>query len=69
MKYWCAPTPRPDPDNRTPVGAVDTGINPMGTDSEGQALGEPEGVLPSRAQAAAMAEDAGPQKVREPRLA
>ena len=35
VKYWRAPTPQPEPDTRISVWAVDTGINPLGTDSDG----------------------------------
>ena len=36
LKYWREPTERPAPDSRIVVGTVDTGINPLATDSEGQ---------------------------------
>ena len=42
VKYWREPTARPDPDTRRPVGAVDTGISPMATDSEGQVWENPK---------------------------
>ena len=34
--------PSPEPDNRIPLGAVDTGINPHATDSEAQAWENPK---------------------------
>ena len=37
INYWKPPVPQPEPDTLLPAGAVDTGINPLGTDSEGQA--------------------------------
>ena len=42
LKYWKAPIADPNPDNRIPVGAVDTGINPHATDSEGQVWENPK---------------------------
>ena len=42
VKYWREPTARPEPDTRLPVGAVDTGISPMATDSEGQIWENPK---------------------------
>lgn len=42
VKYWRKPTEQPDPDSRIAVGAVDTGINPMATDSEGQVWENPK---------------------------
>ena len=42
VKYWREPTARPEPDTRLPAGAVDTGINPMATDSEGQVWDNPK---------------------------
>ena len=42
VKYWREPSARPEPDNRTPVGAVDTGISPMAADSEGQVWENPK---------------------------
>ncbi len=42
VKYWREPTEQPDPDSRIAVGAVDTGINPMATDSEGQVWENPK---------------------------
>ena len=42
VKYWREPTPRPEPDTRIAVGAVDTGISPLGTDSEGQVWENPK---------------------------
>ena len=42
VKHWRAPTERPDPDTRMAVGAVDTGISPMGTDSAGQVWENPK---------------------------
>ena len=41
LKYWKEPEPRPQPDHRT-VGAVDTGINPHATDSDGQIYENPQ---------------------------
>ena len=40
LKLWRAPEPIPENDNRR-TGAVDTGINPMGTDSDGQEYENP----------------------------
>ena len=40
LKLWRAPQPIPENDNRR-TGAVDTGINPMGTDSDGQEYENP----------------------------
>ena len=42
VKYWRAPTARPGSDTRIAVGAVDTGISPMSTDSEGQVWENPK---------------------------
>ena len=42
VKYWRAPTARPGSDTRIAVGAVDTGISPMATDSEGQVWENPK---------------------------
>ena len=42
LKYWRAPTRRTEPDNRIASGAVDTGINPLATDSEGQVWENPK---------------------------
>ena len=42
VKYWREPTAKPDPDSRIAVGAVDTGISPMATDSEGQVWENPK---------------------------
>ena len=42
VKYWRAPTVRPEPDSRIAAGAVDTGINPLATDSEGQVWENPK---------------------------
>ena len=42
VKYWRGPTARPEPDTRLPTGAVDTGISPMATDSEGQVWENPK---------------------------
>ena len=41
LKYWKAPTSRPDADRRG-AGAVDTGINPHATDSDGQIYQNPK---------------------------
>ena len=41
LKRWKAPEPVPDPDTRT-AGAVDTGINPHATDSDGQTYENPK---------------------------
>ena len=41
INYWKPPLPKPDPDTRVPQGAVDTGINPLATDSEGQTWENP----------------------------
>lgn len=40
LKRWKAPEPVPPPDPRT-AGAVDTGINPHATDSDGQTYENP----------------------------
>ena len=40
LKLWQQPKPAPEPDTRT-AGAVDTGINPSATDSDGQAYQNP----------------------------
>ena len=37
IKMWQPPKPAQKPETRIAHGAVDTGINPLGTDSEGQA--------------------------------
>ena len=42
VKYWKAPLEQPDVDARIPHGAVDTGINPHATDSEGQTWENPK---------------------------
>ena len=42
INYWKPPVPQPEPDTLLPAGAVDTGINPLGTDSEGQAWENPK---------------------------
>ena len=42
VNYWKQPLSKPDPDTRIPLGAVDTGINPLATDSEGQAWENPK---------------------------
>ena len=42
LKYWKEPLPEPEPDARIPDGAVDTGINPHATDSEGQTWESPK---------------------------
>ena len=42
INYWKPPLPKPDPDPRIPQGAVDTGINPLATDSEGQTWENPK---------------------------
>ena len=42
VKYWREPTVRPEPDTRIAAGAVDTGINPLATDSEGQVWENPK---------------------------
>ena len=42
LKYWREPTMCPEPDSRIAAGAVDTGINPMATDSEGQVWENPK---------------------------
>ena len=40
--YWKPPVEPPEPDSRITAGAVDTGINPLGTDSEGQTWENPK---------------------------
>ena len=42
VNYWAAPVPVPEPDDRVEHGAVDTGINPHATDSEGQVWENPK---------------------------
>ena len=42
INYWAEPVPIANPDNRTQNGAVDTGINPHATDSEGQTWENPK---------------------------
>ena len=42
INYWAKPIPVPDPDERIEHGAVDTGINPHATDSEGQTWENPK---------------------------
>ena len=42
VKYWREPATHPNPDTRIPVGAVDTGISPHATDSEGQTWENPK---------------------------
>ena len=41
LKYWKEPEPRPEPDQRV-TGAVDTGINPHATDSDGHTYENPK---------------------------
>ena len=56
IKMWQPPKPAPQPESRIDHGAVDTGINPLGTDSEGQDLAKSQGLLPSlSAQATSLA--------------
>ena len=42
INYWKAPETKPDPDERLEHGAVDTGINPLATDSEGEIWENPK---------------------------
>ena len=42
VNYWKAPETKPDPDERIEHGAVDTGINPLATDSEGEIWENPK---------------------------
>ena len=42
INYWKPPVEQPHPDNRLATGAVDTGINPAATDSEGQTWENPK---------------------------
>ena len=42
INYWKKPSEKPDPDTRVPQGAVDTGINPLATDSEGHTWENPK---------------------------
>ena len=42
LNYWKPPVETPEPDTRIPNGAVDTGINPLATDSEGQVWENPK---------------------------
>ena len=42
INYWAEPVPIHDPDDRIENGAVDTGINPLATDSEGQTWKNPK---------------------------
>ena len=41
VQYWKEPEPRPKPDHRR-TGAVDVGINPLGTDSDGEVFLNPK---------------------------
>ena len=41
INYWKPPQVKPEPDTRIEHGAVDTGINPHGTDSDGQTWENP----------------------------
>ena len=41
LKVWREPEPKPETENR-PIGAIDTGINPLGTDSDGQEYENPK---------------------------
>ena len=41
VQYWKEPEPRPRPDHRR-TGAVDVGINPLGTDSDGEVFTNPK---------------------------
>ena len=56
LKLWKPPEPRPERDSRP--GGIDTGINPLGTDSDGQVYREPQGQLPNGEETPEMA--AGP---------
>ena len=42
LNYWKPPFPKPEPDVRIPNGAVDSGITPSATDSEGQVWENPK---------------------------
>ena len=42
INYWAKPIPVPNPDERIEHGAVDTGINPLATDSEGEIWENPK---------------------------
>ena len=42
LNYWKPPVEKPQPDTRISEGAVDTGINPSATDSEGQVWENPK---------------------------
>ena len=42
INYWKEPSEKPDPDTRISAGAVDTGINPLATDSEAQTWENPK---------------------------
>ena len=42
INYWKPPTEQPTPDRRIQAGAVDTGINPLATDSVGQTWENPK---------------------------
>ena len=42
MRYWREPAPRLEPDTLIAAGAVDTVINPLATDSEGQVWENPK---------------------------
>ena len=42
IKFWKPPMEQPEFDTRIPSGAVDTGINPLATDSEGQTWENPK---------------------------
>ena len=42
VNYWAAPKELPEQDDRIEAGAVDTGINPLATDSEGEVWENPK---------------------------
>ena len=42
INYWKEPSEKPNPDDRIPQGAVDTGITPLATDSEAQTWENPK---------------------------
>ena len=65
VKYWREPAARPEPDTRIAAGDRD---QPSGNRLRGTGLGEPEGILSGRAQAATMAEGAGLPYARQPWL-
>ena len=58
LKLWKPPEPRPERASRP--GGIDTGINPLGTDSDGQVYREPQSQLPGGEETEEMAAGPGP---------